>query len=402
MMDQLKLKLQEYYQRYRLIGQRVKSAKEDTGFEDVLDMENDILSQFGLPASKRFVQILHDFVQQGQVNDHLLDYVSKKLRSAAKKYLLSPVMSDIELLEHARELKRSPYDVLPELGYPAHEYSLFLVGELLYRRNMAASDVLDELKKMQHFDSWNDLMVLSKMNNYSTHELYTKLKKQELRFVDDFIQFTRRQETSKQVNRRATPIEEGYKPNYKTISKVQVEDIVFDEQTTPSLFGKIKSGRGYARITISLEFSELNQILMNSDTLGIEISNLIKKRLSDPAAEKPTVIDIRAEFGDVLKLDNCYLEVYKPQHREGQKWVEDKDNFYFVDKILSKKEFEKRSKEAEVKQKIQECLELIGGSYVYYQRLRRLGITDEEAKLRAGLQDELLFKLSFFLNKLKD
>ncbi len=87
MMDQLKLKLQEYYQRYRLIGQRVKSAKEDTGFEDVLDMENDILSQFGLPASKRFVQILHDFVQQGQVNDHLLDYVSKKLRAAAKKYL---------------------------------------------------------------------------------------------------------------------------------------------------------------------------------------------------------------------------------------------------------------------------------------------------------------------------
>ena len=82
--------------------------------------------------------------------------------------------------------------------------------------------------------------------------------------------------------------------------------------------------------------------------------------------------------------------------------MEDKDHFYFVDKILTKKEFEKRTKEAEVKRKIQECLELIGGSYVYYQRLRRLGITDEEAKLRAGLQDELLFKLSYFLNKVKE
>jgi len=55
-----------------------------------------------------------------------------------------------------------------------------------------------------------------------------------------------------------------------------------------------------------------------------------------------------------------------------------------------------------VKTKIEECLELIGGSYVYYQRLRRLGITEEEAQVRAGLQDELLFKLSFYLNKLKD
>ncbi|MEC5143351.1 hypothetical protein [Chitinophaga sp. 212800010-3] len=401
-MDQLKLKLQEYYQRYQQMDQRVKPGKEEPGFEDVLDMENDILSQFGLPASRRFVQILHDFVHHGQVSDQLLDYVSKKLRAAARKYLLAPVMSDIDLLEGAREQKRSPYDVLPELGYPIHEYAQFLISELYYRRNMAATDVLDELKKMQHSDSWNDLMLLTKIHNHTTHELYTKLKKQDLRFVDEFIQFTRRQEPARLVNKRATPLEEGYAPNYKTITKVQVEDIIFDEQTSPSLFGKIKSGRGYARITISLEFSELNQILMSSDELGVEISNHIKKRLADPAAEKPTVIDIRAEFGDVLKLDNCYLEVYKPQHREGKKWVEDKDNFYFVDKILSKKEFEKRTKEAEVKRKIQECLELIGGSYVYYQRLRRLGITDEEAKLRAGLQDELLFKLSFFLNKVKE
>ncbi|WP_143309280.1 hypothetical protein [Chitinophaga vietnamensis] len=401
-MDQLKLKLQEYYQRYQQMDQRVKPGKEEPGNEDVLDMENDILSQFGLPTSRRFVQILHDFVHHSHVSDQLLDYVSKKLRSAARKYLLAPVVPDIDLLESAREQKRSPYDVLPELGYPIHEYAIFLIGELYYRRNMSASDMLDELKKMQHFDSWNDLSLISQMNNYSSNELYTKLKKHELRFVDDFIQFTRRQETSRLVNKRPTPTEEGYKPNYRTITKVQVEDIIFDEKTSPSLFGKVKSGRGYQRITISLEFSELNQILMSSDELGVEISNHIKKRLATPTPEKPTVIDIRAEFGNILKLDNCYLEVYKPQHREGNKWVEDKDNFYFVDKILTKKEFEKRTKEAEVKRKIQECLELIGGSYVYYQRLRRLGITDEEAKLRAGLQDELLFKLSYFLNKVKE
>ncbi|QJB29988.1 hypothetical protein HF324_00860 [Chitinophaga oryzae] len=401
-MDQLKLKLQEYYQRYQQMEQKVKPGKEEPAKEEVLDLENDILTQFGLPTSRRFVQILHDFVHHSQVSDQLLDYVSKKLRSAARKYLLAPVMSDVDLLEQARDQKRSPYDVLPELGYPAQEYALFLIGELYYRRNMAAADILEELKKMQHFHSWNDLALLSKMNNYSHHELYTKLKKHELRFIDDYIQHSRRQETARLVNKRPTPAEEGYKPDYKTITKVQVEDIIFDEHTTPSLFGKIKSGRGYTRITIGLEFSELNQILMSSDELGVEISNHIKKRLANPAAEKPTVIDIRAEFGDVLKLDNCYLEVYKPQHREGNKWVEDKDNFYFVDKILTKKEYEKRTKEAEVQRKIQECLELIGGSYVYYQRLRRLGITDDEAKLRAGLQDELLFKLSFFLNKVKE
>src|ERR1044072_2447773 len=135
-MDQLKLKLQEYFQRYRQLDQRVKPGKEEVG-----DMENDILSQFGLPASKRFVQILHDFVNHAQVNDHLLEYVSKKLRSAARTYLLSPVMSDVDLLNHARDQKRSAYDLLPELGYPTHEYAIFMVAELLYRRNMASTDV---------------------------------------------------------------------------------------------------------------------------------------------------------------------------------------------------------------------------------------------------------------------
>lgn len=402
-MDRLKLKLQEYYQRRQQVELREKTSRGNTAQEEVLDMENDILSQFGLPASKRFVQILHDFVNHSQVNDQLLDYVSKKLRAAARKYLLSPVVSDVDLLNQAVEQKRSPYDLLPELGYNVHEYAIFLVGELLYKRNMSASDILDELKKTQHFNSWDDITVLNGIHNYVTHELYAKLKKQELRFVDDFIQFNHRQQNTKVTNKRATPATEGYQPNYKTITKVQVEDIVFDDQTTPSLIGKVRTNGRLTRITIGLEFSELNQILMSSGELGIEISNNIKKRLTkQPSATTPTVIDIRSEYGQILKLDNVYLEVYKPQHRVGQKWVEEKDNLYFVDKILSKKEFDKKSKEEEVKQKIQECLELIGGSFVYYQRLRRLGITDEEAKLRAGLQDELLFKLSGFLNKLKD
>lgn len=400
-MDQLKLKLQEYYQQYQKLEKQPTGKVVEGEDETVQELENDILTQFGLPVSKRFVQILHDFVNHSVVNEQLLDYVSKKLRTAARKYLLSPVMSDLELLTQARDHKRSPYDVLPELGYPAHEYAIFLVGELLYRRNMAPQDILDELKSVHRHKSWDDLSVLSKVHNYSSHELYAKLKKH-ARFVDDFIQQLRRQEVAKPQNKRLTPAEEGYKPNYKTISKIQVEDIVFDDNTSPSLFGKIRNGRSYSRITIGLEFSELNQLLMSGGELGVEISNAIKKRLANRAAEKPLVIDIKAEFGEALKLDNCYLEVYKPQHLEGSKWMEDKDAFYFVDKILSKKEFEKKAKEEEVKTKIQECLELIGGSYVYYQRLRRLGITEEEAKLRAGLQDELLFKLSFYLSKLKD
>ncbi len=401
-MDQLKLKLEEYYQRYRKQDKLPKKDGRGEGKDPVLDMESDILTQFGLPVSKRFVQILHDFVNHGQVNEQLLDYVSKKLRTAARRYLLSPVMSDVETLNHAREQKVNPFDVLPELGYPANEYAVFLIGELLYRRNMGAQDILDELQRAHKHNSWEDLLMLSKISNYSSHELYKTLKKFDLRFVDDFVQHQHRQEVTRPQHKRLTPAEEGYKPNYKTISKVQVEDIVFDDKTTPSLFGKIKSGSRYTRITISLEFSELNQLLMSSGELGMEISNAIKKRLANPAVAKPLVIDIKAEFGEPLKLDNCYLEVYKPQHQENGKWTEDKDAFYIVDKILSKKEFEKRSKEAEVKTKIQECLELIGGSYVYYQRLRRLGITEEEAKLRAGLQDELLYKLSYYLNKLKD
>lgn len=394
------MKLQQYYQQYQKLEKQPSGKAADKEDDSVQELENDILTQFGLPVSKRFVQILHDFVNHSVVNEQLLDYVSKKLRTAARKYLLSPVMSDIELLTQARDQKRSPYDVLPELGYPTYEYAIFLIGELLYRRNMAPQDILEELKNVHNHKSWDDLAVLSKVHNYSSHQLYAKLKKQQVRFVDDFIQQLRRQEVAKPQNKRLTPAEEGYKPNYKTISKIQVEDIVFDDNTT--LFGKIRNGRSYSRITIGLEFSELNQLLMSGGELGVEISNAIKKRLANRAAEKPLVIDIKAEFGEALKLDNCYLEVYKPQHKEGDKWMEDKDAFYFVDKILSKKEFEKKAKEEEVKEKIQECLELIGSSYVYYQRLRRLGITEEEAKLRAGLQDELLFKLSFYLSKLKD
>lgn len=401
-MDKLKLKLQEYYQRCQQQETRSKTSKEHAGGASVLDMENDILLQFGLPASKRFVQILHDFVSQREVNDHLIEYVSKKLRTAARKYLLAPVVSDLEQLEQAKEQKKSPYDVLPELGYPVNDYSVFLLGELLYRRNLLANDVLEEIKKVQYVDAWDDVLLLSKVVKYETHELYHRLKGHDLQFIDDFAQHTARQTVSRTANKKAIPASEGYTPNYKTVSKVQVEDILFDEHQTPSIIGKLKSGSRYIRVTMVMELSQLNQVLSSSGELGTEINQFIKKLMSSPQKGKPMSIDIRSEFGEVLHLDSCYLEVYKPQHQSRGKWVETKDNFYFVDKILSKKEYDKKSKEAEVRAKIEECLELIGGSYGYYQRMRRLGITDEEAKLRAGLQDELLFKLSTFLHKLKD
>jgi hypothetical protein len=401
-MDKLKLKLQEYYQRCQRQETRSKTSREQAGSASVLDMENDILLQFGLPASKRFVQILHDFVSQREVNDQLLDYVSKKLRTAASKYLLAPVVSDLEQLEQAKELKKTPYDLLPELGYPVNDYSVFLIGELLYRRNIIGIDVLDELKKAQYGDVWDDMLLLSGIENYNMHELYHRMKGHDLRYIDDFVQQARKQQSSRSAGKNALPASEGYTPNLRMVNKLQVEDILLDEQQTPSIIGKLKSGSRYIRVTMVMKLSQLNQILMASGEQGTEISAFIKKQLSGAKKEKSTAIDIRAEFGQVLTLDDCYLEVYKPQHQSKGKWVETKDNFYFVDRILSKKEYDKKSKEAEVREKIEECLELIGGSYGYYQRMRKLGITDEEAKLRAGLQDELLFKLSTFLHKLRD
>src|SRR5687768_10682929 len=107
-MDQLKLKLQEYYQQYQKLEKQPSGKAAENEEDTVQELENDILAQFGLPVSKRFVQILHDFVTHSVVNEQLLDYVSKKLRTAARKYLLSPVMSDLELLTQARDQKRSP------------------------------------------------------------------------------------------------------------------------------------------------------------------------------------------------------------------------------------------------------------------------------------------------------
>lgn len=393
-MDKLKLKLQEYYQHCRQQGAKAKTGRSKGGVT-VPEMENDILLQFGLPASKRFVQILHDFVSNRQMNDHLLDHVSKKLRAAASGYLLAPVVSDIDQLQQAGEQKRSPYDLLPELGYPVNDYTVFLVGELLYRRNLPATDVLDELKKAQQADAWNDILLLDKIPAYTTHDIYRQLKQEDLRFIDDFAQYSLRQVKTK-ADKKA-PVTEGYTPNYRMISKLQVEEIAFDEQGLPSLTGKLKSGPRQPHVTISLGLSALQQVLLSAGEAGTAISDFIRKK-----AAKAGVIDLKAEFGQGIVLDNCYLEVYKPQHRHGQKWIEDKAHFYFVEKVLTKKEFERKSKEEDVKQKIQECLDLIGGSFGLYQRMRRLGITDEEAKLRAGLQDELLFRLSGFLHKLKD
>ena len=399
-MDQLKLKLQEYYNRFK------EKGKPARGKAEMGDLEQDILSQFGLPASKRFVQILHDFVQSGNMNEQLIDNVSQKLRTAARKYLLAPAMTDIDQLVLAKDQKKSPYDVLPEIGIPVNEYALFLLSELLYKRNVPAKDILDEMKKIQQHQCWEEIVLLSKLQDHTEHVLYAKLRKFKLIFVDDFVQFCHKKKTKSSARpslaKSPASLDAGYQPNFQLISKLQVEDVIFDDKALPTIIGKIRVGTKLTRISLVLDFSQLSQVLAAGNTLGAEINTAIKKKLSVKDVPQPLVVDLKAEFGQILKIDSCYMEIYKPQFLDGKKWIEEKEPIFFVERILSKREYDKRVKEEEIKENIQECLELVGASYVHYQRLKRLGISDEEAKLRAGLQDELLFQLSFYLNKLKD
>lgn len=223
-----------------------------------------------------------------------------------------------------------------------------------------------------------------------------------MKFIDLYIKNQHESQSEETETAEITDENKAYKPNYLTITNMLVEQIVFDDEIPPTLMGKIllESNDSY-NIQIGIGFSDLNHILITCGDLGLKISDLISQKLSSSYIESPTVIELKDIFGIDLIINNCYLEGYCTQHKDKNgNWVEDEGNLFMVDKIFNKQEFEKKVEQSKDKEQLNDCLELIGVAYIYYLRLKRFGLSEHEARKRSGLKNELLFKLSYLINKI--
>ena len=156
-------------------------------FEEILDIESEILTSFGLPEDSEYNNLIFFEVLPSELE--ILDTISK-LHEAAKNYLLDDPLSDIQVLKNAQELNQSSSSVLSEIRITNHLYTHFVFEEILIKRRDTVENILYELKLANNPEILTQLGYVGTIVDKDSRYRIKILKEIGIKYLDLYIAST--------------------------------------------------------------------------------------------------------------------------------------------------------------------------------------------------------------------
>jgi hypothetical protein len=197
--------IEHYYQLALQIQGRSAPGEASTLLARATDLEREILAQYGLPPSRRFVRILQGMHRYKKLNQQVLEKIVQRLETAAAEYLLSTPLPDEQILSRARAKHMGALDVLPEMGIPTHDYMVFVYDHFCNHRRVTAAQVIKEYRLVKEHHCLHDIFLLMEAIPVPNDPAYIQLKSYGLQFLDAYLKFQRENEqdhlTQKEMKR---------------------------------------------------------------------------------------------------------------------------------------------------------------------------------------------------------
>ena len=160
-------------------------------FEKILEIQEKILSNFGLPTNHPdFEKILHF---KTPPTDYEVYNRVKQLHQTAIDYFSNKTPTDIELLKSAQETERDAFHVLAELSLPTHTYTIFVYNEILQKNKDTVENILQELNFVNKPELLEILEKLEEQVLTDENEIIQLLELVGLKYIEQFILFIKTQ-----------------------------------------------------------------------------------------------------------------------------------------------------------------------------------------------------------------
>ena len=156
-------------------------------FEEILDIEYEILTSFGLPEVSHYGKLISFEVLPSEFE--ILDIISK-LHEAAKNYLLTDPLPDIQVLKNAQEYNHDMSSVLFEIRIANHLYTHFVFEEILIKRKDTVENILYQLKLANNPEILTDLGYVGVIDDEDSNYKIQILKDVGVKYLDLYIAYT--------------------------------------------------------------------------------------------------------------------------------------------------------------------------------------------------------------------
>lgn len=138
---------------------------------------DEILELFNLSPADDFLDVLEEI----QTPDDF-GKTYEKLIEISENYTLQDSGSRLEILQNALSGKEDPMNVLPKIGINTHIYPISLYELSLENAKISIEEILQEMDLAQ-----KHLEDLGMLKFYYSEKLYQKLKKNNFKFLDYFL-----------------------------------------------------------------------------------------------------------------------------------------------------------------------------------------------------------------------
>jgi len=155
-------------------------------FEKILGIQDHILKKFGLPSMNKYCQILWNYTFYRQ-NEKSIERCIEKLGSEAADYLFGPPQEKLEILTVAAMQKREPGNLFPELGYPIHDYFIFLYIAFLLRGYATPQEILQEFDTVHRNNLYKAITEIGLSGMDYKYSDYDHLTDKGLKFINPYI-----------------------------------------------------------------------------------------------------------------------------------------------------------------------------------------------------------------------
>jgi hypothetical protein len=154
-------------------------------FEEILQIQESVLSKFGLPTNHPACESYLYF--ETPPTDTEISNRIKLLHELAVDYLSSVPLSDIKILQIARQDYRNALNVLAELSLPTHSYTVFVYEDILLEDKDTIENVLHELRFVSKLGVLQTLGELEQGAIKNETEIIKLLEINGLKYIQQFV-----------------------------------------------------------------------------------------------------------------------------------------------------------------------------------------------------------------------
>ncbi len=200
-------------------------------------------------------------------------------------------------------------------------------------------------------------------------------------------------------------MDDNYNSEQCFVEALFIKVILFDNSENVTIWGFLPGETIQDLIPCDFvcKFDILTDLLLNANEDGEKIIKAIAEKLSKEL-EIPTAIEMEELFGiTAVLIDNIVAEAERVgELDENGKWKDPDDLCYYIESLRSKDDYFKKNKEQlkTAEELLHNCFTILNNAFKYYQQLIDKDFSEKEARKRAGLENELLFRIAYLRNKM--